>query len=75
MSNAINDVGDEEKGNEQPLVKDKIRDENPAEESQSKAKLFMLYGATVGGMLLVVIIVFIISLKVGGSSKDGVEAL
>ena len=70
MSNAINDVGDEEKGNKQPLVKDIIRDENPAEESQSKAKLIMLYGATVGGVLLIVIIVFIISLKVGGSSKD-----
>ena len=71
MSNAINDVGDEEKGNEQPLVKDIIKDKAQVEEeSQSRTKLFMLYGATVGGMLLVVIIVFIISLKVGGSSKD-----
>ena len=72
MSNAINDIGDEEKGNDLPLVQGIIKDdEMPAEESQSKTKLFMLYGATVGGMLLIVIIVFIISLKVGGSSKGG----
>ena len=70
MSNAINDGGDEEKGNNEPLVKD----EAPAEESQSRTKLFILYGATVGGVLLIVIIVFLISLKVGGTTKEEVDS-
>ena len=57
---------DDEKGKDEPLIKD----DGAPDDSPSKAKIFLLYGATVGGMLLVVIIVFIIALAVGGSSGD-----
>ena len=56
----------QDSGKGEPLVKDN----DPTDESQSKTKLFMLYGGTVGAVLLVVVIVFIISLKVGGSSSN-----
>ena len=62
-------ISEEEKGKEEPLVKEN----DTLEDSQSKKRLLLLYGGTVGGMLFVVIIVFIISLKVGGSSSNGEE--
>ena len=66
MSNAINDVEDKEKGNEEPLVKN----DQALNDTDSKKKLLLLYGGTVGAILLIVIIVLLIAVFLGGSNSS-----
>jgi surface protein len=65
MSNAINDNEDEEKGKKELLGQ---KDTDDGIEDNSKTKLILVYAATVGGMLLIVIVVFLIALKFGGTN-------
>ena len=74
MSKAINDIEDEEKGKNK-LVSDED-DLNKDLDDGSKNKLILVYAATVGGVLLIIVIVFLISLKFGGTvSKDNTSSL
>ena len=63
MSNIVNNYDENEK-------KEAILPNVKVENDLSKRKLILLYSLTIGGMLLTIVIVFLISSHLGNSKKE-----